>query len=168
MKPFSAEQKWPGGRIKTLIVDDCLTIRASLVGLVSSMPGIEVAGTASNGAEALALAAADRPHLILMDLNMPVMNGLSAARLLRRRHPALRIILMTASEGPEVKANCLASGADAFLSKDEIRPELEKTIVGLFPPATAPGRVEHAPAQERPAPGSGAAPRPQDRQRSPK
>jgi CheY-like chemotaxis protein len=121
------------------------------------MPGLEVAGTASNGAEALAFAAADRPHLILMDLNMPVMNGLSAARLLRRRHPATRIILMTASEGPEVKANCLASGADAFLSKDEICPDLEKTIVGLFPPHHTPERVEHAPAQ-----------RGQDRKRQPR
>jgi CheY-like chemotaxis protein len=168
MNPLPVENQRTGCRIKTLIVDDSQAVRASLIGLVALMPGIEVAGTASNGAEALALAAADRPHLILMDLNMPVMNGLSAARLLRRRHPAMRIILLTASEGPEVRANCLASGADAFLSKDEICPKLEKTIVGLFRPPHKPGRVEPAPPQGGPAPGSRASKRGQDRKRKPK
>lgn len=133
------------GRIGTLIVDDCLAVRVSLVGLVAWIPGVEVVGTASNGAEALALAAARRPNLVLMDLNMPVMNGLSATRLFRRRHPGTRIILMTASEGPEVKDNCLASGADAFLSKDEICRDLPMTIARLFPPAHWPEAGEQAP-----------------------
>jgi DNA-binding NarL/FixJ family response regulator len=119
--------------IKLLIVDDSEAVKSSLCEFVAGLPGLEVVGTGTNGVEALALVAACRPDLVVMDLSMPVMDGLEALLLIRQRHPVTRIIMTTICDGAEVEARCLAGGADAFLTKQRVCKDLAETVVKLFP-----------------------------------
>ena len=132
MKPLK-RKKSRDGNVKTLIVDDSLVVRASLTEFLRSLPGIEVVGTAINGAEAIELIADRRPHLVIMDVNMPVMDGLQALRLIRQRNRRTRVIMMTTTCDPEVKASCFSAGANAFVGKQQIWRELETAIICLFP-----------------------------------
>jgi DNA-binding NarL/FixJ family response regulator len=125
-----------GGVIRTLIVDDSKDVRTSLVAFLAWVPRLKVVGTAADGAHALALIAGRHPHLVLMDISMPIMDGLRTAQLIRRRYPATRIILMGLYEGTEIDARCREAGADAFLSKVQFCQNLEAVIARLFP---APG-----------------------------
>ena len=132
MKPLKRKKR-RDGKVRTLIVDDSLVVRASLTEFLGSLAGMDVVGTATNGAEAIELIADRRPHLVIMDLNMPVMDGLQALRLIRQRNRRTRVIMMTTTCGQEVKASCFAAGADAFVGKQQIWRELETAIMCLFP-----------------------------------
>ena len=118
--------------IKVLIVDDSEPLRSSLDGLVAELPGLEVVGTAADGAVALTLIAERCPDLVLMDLSMPVMDGFEALLLIRQQHPRTRVIMMTVCDGAEVEARCLAGGADAFLTKQRVSKELAGIVRKLF------------------------------------
>ncbi|MFN2297227.1 MAG: response regulator transcription factor, partial [Anaerolineales bacterium] len=81
--------------IRLLIVDDQALFREGLRTLLSVQPGLEVVGEAGNGEEALSRTAALRPDVVLMDLQMPVMDGAAATRILRARQPAVQVIVLT-------------------------------------------------------------------------
>jgi YesN/AraC family two-component response regulator len=136
MKRLRPDPPPKGGVIRTLIVDDSKDVRTSLVAFLAWVPRLKIVGTAIDGAHALALIAGRHPHLVLMDIRMPVMDGLQTAQIIRRRHPATRIILMGIYEGPEIEASCREAGADAFLSKVHFCQDLEAVVARLFP---APG-----------------------------
>ena len=77
-------------RIRVLLVDDHNLVRAGIRSLLNEMPGIEVVAEANNGREAIELAATHRPHIVLMDIMMPDMNGLDATARLTARVPEVR------------------------------------------------------------------------------
>jgi DNA-binding NarL/FixJ family response regulator len=104
-----------------------------LVEFLHSLHGIEVVGTATDGEEALAMMSRLPADLVLMDINMPLLDGLQATRRIREEHPATRVILMTMSFTSAIKARALKAGADAFISKEEIHEALTQAIVRLFP-----------------------------------
>lgn len=104
--------------VRTLVVDDSPAILATLTALLSTDPRVEVVGTASNGLAAVALAQRTKPDFILMDVNMPQMNGLKAAMHIKRRLPATRIILTSADHDPEVALAAIDCGADGFVPKN--------------------------------------------------
>jgi DNA-binding NarL/FixJ family response regulator len=133
MKPFGPNQGRKGGVIRTLIVDDSEAVRTSLVAYMAWVPKIEVIGTAGDGAHALTLVTERHPDLVLMDLDMPVMDGLQTTRLIRRRHPATRVVLMTVHEEAELEARGREAGAAAFLSKAHLCERLEAVLERLFP-----------------------------------
>ena len=133
MKLLPSKRGRKSGTIKVLIVDDSEAVKSSLSAFVAGLPGLEVVGTAADGVEALALVAACQPELVLMDLSMPVMDGLQALQLIHQRHPVTRVIMMTVCEGAEVEARCLAGGADAFLTKQRVCKNLAETVLKLFP-----------------------------------
>ncbi|GAB4575425.1 MAG: hypothetical protein Kow0077_26880 [Anaerolineae bacterium] len=82
-------------QIRVLIVDDRRSSRDGLRALLATTPEIHVVGEAGNGAEAVALAEQYQPDVILMDINMPVMDGLEATRQIKQRHPEIRVVLLT-------------------------------------------------------------------------
>lgn len=130
----SKRAKAPEGKtIRTLIVDDSHLVRTMLVGFLQSLHGIEVIGTAADGEEALVMMSRLPADLVLMDINMPLLDGLQATRRIREQHPATRVILMTMSFTSAIKARALKAGADAFISKEEIHESLTQAIVRLFP-----------------------------------
>lgn len=116
--------------IRVVIVDDQTTVSAGLAAIVGSDPEIEVMGQASNGEEAVALVATHTPDLVLMDLQMPVMNGVQATRRLKRDHPTLPVLVLTTYAADEWVFDAIHAGAAGYLLKDTRPPQLIAAIKG--------------------------------------
>ena len=101
-----------------LLVDDHQLVRAGLAGLLDSADDLEVVGEAADGQQALELAADLTPDVVLMDLSMPVLDGVEATRRLLADNPAAKVVVLTSfSDQPRV-ADALAAGAVGYLLKD--------------------------------------------------
>lgn len=104
--------------MKVLVVDDHDLFRTGMVSLLSGAPGLEVVGQASGGRMGVRLAAELRPHVVLMDIRMPDLNGTEATRQILAHDPSVRVLALTVtSEGADVAA-VLQAGACGFLAKD--------------------------------------------------
>ncbi len=108
--------------IRTLICDDHPIVVAGTKDLLSSQPDIEVVGLASTGAEAVGLAATLQPDVVLMDIEMPEMNGFESMQQIKRRRPQTHVIILTLYEGQENIIEAFERGAANFLKKD-VPPE---------------------------------------------
>lgn len=117
------------GKIKVLIVDDTSVIRDGLQSILRPNPDIEVVGEASDGFDAVAKAEQLQPDVILMDAQMPEMDGVEATRQIKERSPGIKILFLTVYAGYVEAA--LAAGADRFLMKDSGRQELLQAIRDL-------------------------------------
>ncbi|MCX6899375.1 MAG: response regulator [Verrucomicrobia bacterium] len=106
--------------LRTLVVDDSVLLMKSLCAYLRTQPLFEVVGTAVDGKEALRMAEWLQPDLVLMDLHMPVMNGLQATAILRRRMHNMRIIIMTMEDSATTEAEARAHGAHGFIGKPRI------------------------------------------------
>ena len=114
--------------IKILLADDQALFREGLHTLLSIQADLDVVGEASNGAEALQLAAATQPDVILMDVQMPVLDGVAATRRLRAEQPACRVILLTTFDDDEYVFEGLRAGAVGYLLKDAPSARLVEAI----------------------------------------
>ena len=110
--------------IRVLVVDDQALVRAGFAALLSSDPDFEVVGEAGDGVEALAMAAEQRPDVVLMDIRMPNMDGLEATRRLMDSDPAPAVLVLTTFDLDEYVYEALRSGASGFLLKDTPPVEL--------------------------------------------
>lgn len=104
--------------VRVLLVDDQTLFRAGLRTLLSTRPEVEVVGDAENGQAALELAASTRPDVVLMDLKMPVLDGVAATRRLRVQLPNCRVVALTTFEDDELVFEGLRAGAVGYLLKD--------------------------------------------------
>jgi DNA-binding NarL/FixJ family response regulator len=104
--------------VRILIADDHILVRHGLHRMLSLTPGLEVVGEASNGREALELCRTLRPDLVLMDVNMPEMDGLAATRAIKREHPDIAILMVTMYENPDFLLEALDGGAAGYVLKD--------------------------------------------------
>ena len=116
--------------IKVLIADDQEIVCQGLKKILQSDPEIEVIATANNGQQALDMIAAERPDLVLMDLQMPLMNGVQAIRRLRVSHPRLPVLVLTTYMDDKWLFEAIRSGASGYLMKDRPRQELIDAIKG--------------------------------------
>ena len=114
--------------IRVLIADDQRVVRDGLSMLVALIDGVEVVGTASDGAEAVQLAAAYRPDVIMMDLRMPGTDGISATADLRERQPATRVLVLTTYADEDAILPALRAGARGYLTKDASAEQIEAAI----------------------------------------
>jgi len=114
--------------LSVLIADDHPLILAGLAALIGSHPRLALAGQAGNGAEAVALYERHRPQLVLMDLNMPEMNGLEAIRRICALHADARIVVLTTYQGDEDVYRGLRAGARGYLLKDSPVEQVEHCI----------------------------------------
>jgi DNA-binding NarL/FixJ family response regulator len=104
--------------IRVMLVDDQTLFRESLSVLLAAQPGLEVVGEAADGAEALERVAALRPAVVLMDLRMPVLDGVAATRQLRAAFPAIQVIALTTFDDDADVFAALGAGALGYLLKD--------------------------------------------------
>jgi two-component system, NarL family, response regulator LiaR len=115
-------------RVRVMIVDDHAVVREGLKKYLDALGEFEIVGEAATGAEALEAAGATRPQVILMDLVMPVMDGIEATRRLHETLPECKVIVLTSFTDDEKLFPALRAGAVAYLLKDVGPAELAETI----------------------------------------
>jgi DNA-binding NarL/FixJ family response regulator len=120
-------------RFQILVVDDHEAMRRGVRSLLTRAALWEVCGEAVNGRDAVEKARALKPDLIVMDLSMPDINGLEASRLIRLFAPRIKIVVFSMHESPQVRQDCRAAGADAFVSKSASEDDLIDAIRSLLP-----------------------------------
>ena len=116
------------GTIRVLIADDQRVVREGLSMLVGLIDGVEVVGTACDGAEAVRLAQDRRPDVVLMDLRMPGTDGIAATADLRERLPAARVLVLTTYADQDAIVPALQAGARGYLTKDASAEQIETAI----------------------------------------
>ncbi|MED7929161.1 response regulator transcription factor [Nonomuraea sp. LP-02] len=114
--------------VRVLVADDQTVVREGLVLLLGLLPGVEVAGTAADGEQAVRLAAAELPDVVLMDLRMPRMDGVEATRRIRASHPGIQVVVLTTYSDDESVFAALRAGARGYLTKDTDPETLAKAI----------------------------------------
>lgn len=115
-------------KIRLLLVDDHPVVRDGLRGMFAGDPGCEVVGEASNGLEAVRLAERLQPDVILMDLHMPEMDGVSAIEELARREIPSRVLVLTTYDQDSYVMPAIEAGATGYLLKDAPRDELLRAV----------------------------------------
>ncbi len=114
--------------VRILIADDSPTVRAGLKLLLQYHEDWIVCGEAENGQDAVKQAAALQPDVILLDISMPAMDGLSAAEIIRRDSPNAEILIVTHFESLDLARYAAQTGVRAYISKSRIATDLEKAI----------------------------------------
>ena len=145
--------------IKLLICDDQYVVREGLKAIFETDTSLQVIGTAADGAEALDLLPKLQPDLVLMDLKMPIMNGVQATRYIRQQYPDIKILVLTTYDADEWVFDAIRSGAAGYLLKDTQREALiaaiKDTMEGKTPVDSAvAGKLFTQVAQGTPAPQS--------------
>ncbi|MGW4062876.1 response regulator [Amycolatopsis sp. NPDC004747] len=115
--------------VRVLLVDDQALFREALATLLATHDGIDVVGEAGNGAEALREAASLAPDVVLMDLRMPVLDGVAATRRLRVEHASVRVIALTTFDDDEDVFAALRAGAVGYLLKDVSSARLVEAVL---------------------------------------
>src|SRR5918993_4108954 len=114
--------------IRVAVVDDQRLFTKGLSGLVDMLPGVEVVGVAFDGQEGVALCRKEEPDVVLMDISMPKMDGISATREIRDLLPQTAIIILTAHEDDEYVFRGIKAGAQGYLLKDAELEDLSLAI----------------------------------------
>jgi DNA-binding NarL/FixJ family response regulator len=145
--------------IKLMICDDQYVVREGLKAIFETDANLQVVGTAADGADALELIPQLQPDLVLMDLKMPVMNGVQATRYIRQKYPDVKILVLTTYDADEWVFDAIRSGAAGYLLKDTQREALiaaiQDTMAGKTPVDSAvAGKLFAQVVQGRPGPQS--------------
>jgi len=118
--------------IRLVIVDDHSLVRDGLRARLSVVPGLRVVGEAASGAEALQLAAADAPDLMLVDVGMRGMNGIELATALRERHPQVRVLMLSMYDNREYVLSAIRAGARGYVLKESPTEEIIAAIGAVW------------------------------------
>ena len=153
-----------GRRIRVLVVDDQALFREALVALMAVQAGIDVVGEAADGQEAVEAVGRLRPDVVLMDLRMPVLDGVGATRRLRVDHPGVRVLALTTFDGDAEVFPALRAGAVGYLLKGATTERLVEAVVAadrgesVLAPSVAAKLVARVATLPDPAPGRPAQP----------
>jgi DNA-binding NarL/FixJ family response regulator len=116
-------------RPRVLLADDHDRLREALRDLLTET-GFEVVGESGDGADAVALARLHEPDIVVIDLRMPVLNGLDATRLIKDARPATQVVVLSAFESPELERQALDAGAFAYLDKGALARRVHRVLLG--------------------------------------
>jgi DNA-binding NarL/FixJ family response regulator len=159
--------------LRIVIADDQASVREGLVLLLGGLPAIDVVGAAADGERALALVAEHKPDAILLDLHMPVLDGIGTTRRLAAEHPSVAVVILTTYADDESVLEALRAGARSYLTKDADRADIASALqaaagglsvldprvqAALVAAATSPALAPSSPASSGPASSSPAAP----------
>ena len=153
-----------GAPLRLVIADDQASVRQGLVLLLDAVPDIEVVGAAADGEQALDLVAEHHPDAILLDLHMPVLDGIGAIRRLTAEHPEVAIVVLTTFADDSTVLDALHAGARSYLTKDADHTEIAKALQAAAGGLTVFDSRVHATllaataASAKPEPGAGPPP----------
>lgn len=137
------------GMVRLLLVDDQPYIRDSLRIILEQEPDFEIIGLAENGEQAVSFCEQDQPHVVLMDLNMPDMDGAEATKLIKQKWPGVRVMILTTFQETDLAVEALQNGADGYLLKSTEPQELFEGIrlvhrgVKMITPAITNVLIDH-------------------------
>ena len=136
-KPFSFfGGMWSMNTITVLIADDHRDFRKVVHDFLDRLPNVSVVGEATDGGDAIKKVEQFFPDVVLMDISMPLMNGLEATRIIKQRWPGTKVLIATNHDDPMYRLQALEAHADGFILKGSLKPSLEATF----------GRQKHHPA----------------------
>src|SRR5580700_5259481 len=115
--------------VTVVVVDDQSAVREGLVLLLGTLSGVAVAGQAADGDAAVAVVTATSPQVVLMDLNMPGCDGVTATRRITADHPSTRVVVLTTYADDESIIGALQAGALGYLTKDATRAEIGRAVL---------------------------------------
>lgn len=142
--------------VRVLVVDDHPLFRKGLAGTIAALEGLELAGVAGDGETAVAAVADDAPDVVLMDLGMPGMGGISATREVLRRAPGTAVLVLTMSEDEQSLFAALRAGARGYLLKGADEEEIGRAVLAVaageavFGPGVAGQVLAHLTSQGKP------------------
>jgi DNA-binding NarL/FixJ family response regulator len=154
--------------LRVVIADDQASVREGLVLLLGGLPDIDVVGSAADGEQALALVAEQRPDAILLDLHMPVLDGIGATRRLAAEHPGVAVVVLTTYLDDSSVLEALRAGARSYLTKDADRTDIARALhaaaggLTVFDSRVHATLLSAASGTAAPSSGSGPAVRPAD------
>jgi DNA-binding NarL/FixJ family response regulator len=125
---MTATPATPGSPLRIVIADDQASVREGLVLLLGGLPDIEVVAAAADGEQALALVAEHHPDAILLDLHMPVLDGIGATRRLAAEHPGVAVVVLTTYADDSTVLDALRAGARSYLTKDADRTDIARGL----------------------------------------
>ncbi|MBN3751334.1 response regulator transcription factor [Paraburkholderia sp. Tr-20389] len=145
----------PAGAARLILVDDHPLVRDGLRARLEAVPGFAVVGEAGNADEALALAAAHEPDLVLMDVGMRGMNGIALAALFHERFPGIRVLMLSMHDNVEYVTQAVRAGASGYVLKDSPGAEIIRAIGAVLEGKTyfsegLSARLIHASAMRNP------------------
>jgi two-component system, NarL family, invasion response regulator UvrY len=120
--------------VGVMVVDDQAPFRRAARAVIAATPGFAALGGAASGPEALESADELQPDLVLMDVNMPEMDGFEAARRLTEAHPNSVVVLVSIEDEDDLPSTVISCGAVAFLRKQELRPATLRALWTLYGP----------------------------------
>ena len=158
--------------IRVVVVDDHAIVRDGLVALLDALDGIDVVGSAADGREALHVVDEAAPDVVVMDIQMPQLDGIEATRFISGRHPGVRVVMLTMNEDDETVLSAIRAGASGYLLKgsgaDEVLNAVRTAAAGgMVFGASLAARVAAYFVGTRPAPSANEKPFPDltDRER---
>jgi len=115
-------------QLRIVVADDQAAVREGLVALLGMLPGIDVVGSAADGEEAIRLVATEHPDAILLDLHMPVLDGIQATARLAEHYPRVAVVVLTTYDDDESILAALQAGARSYLTKDATRADIAQAL----------------------------------------
>ncbi len=131
---MNGSQMRDAGTMRVLLVDDHAMVREGLRSVLESYQEVEVVGEASDGEEAVTLVHQLRPTVVVMDINMPRLNGIEATGRIKSRYPEITIIGLSVNADPDNQDAMIAAGADVLLPKEAATAELYRVIQEALKP----------------------------------
>ena len=128
MEASTVEASTVEAPLRIVIADDQASVREGLVLLLGGLPGINVVGAAADGEQALGLVSEHQPDAILLDLHMPVLDGIGTTRRLTAEHPGVAVVILTTYADDESVLDALRAGARSYLTKDADRADIAAAL----------------------------------------
>lgn len=119
-------------KIGVLLVDDHAVVRKGMKFLLEDEEGLEIVGEAESGKDALALVPQIQPDLVLLDINMPELNGIETAKILKKESPAVKILIFSMHNDPDYVFKSIESGVDGYILKNAEKEEIVKAITKVY------------------------------------
>ncbi|MHB9033839.1 MAG: response regulator [Anaerolineae bacterium] len=129
---YKAINKGSSAKTRIVIADDHAMVRSGLIMGLEGYPDLEVVGEAGNGVDAVHLCETLRPDVVLMDLRMPRMDGVSATRFIHQTMPGIRIVILTSFTEPDLVQDAMRAGAVGFLLKDASLDDLAAAVKAAY------------------------------------